>query len=106
MKSSSGWDHLRWAKTGDDPMGGTHYYYRVSSTNIHMLHEPFGWNMHSLKLTWPLKNGGEQTALSFREGKCPKVSEALTAHLLPYLFFSSPRSTSAGPAGHAGVSEI
>jgi len=59
-----------------------------------------------LKLTWPLKNGGEQTALSFREGKCPKVSEALTAHLLPYLFFSSPRSTSAGPAGHAGVSEI
>ena len=24
VKSNSGWDHLRWAKTGDDPDDGTH----------------------------------------------------------------------------------
>ena len=32
---------------------------------IDMHHEPFGWNIHSLNLTWPLKNGGWETILSF-----------------------------------------
>ena len=44
-------------------MDGTHYYYLVSSTNIRMLHEPCGWNMHSLKLTWPSKNGWKTSFL-------------------------------------------
>ncbi len=32
---------------------------------IDMHHEPFGRNIHSLNLTWPLKNGGWETILSF-----------------------------------------